>query len=86
VAYVLSAEITLTIGDEFTVDSTCAFMPREVPQAWKSQHSLEVFRACRSEPRTSPPRLEAMAQTGHHPGDQSGGCGNEIDQLCGIGA
>ena len=38
VAYVLSGEITFKIGDAITVGGpgTCAFMPRDVPHAWKS--------------------------------------------------
>ena len=38
VAYVLSGEITFKIGEEVTVGGpgTCAFMPRDVPHAWKS--------------------------------------------------
>ena len=38
IAYVLSGEITFKIGDEVTVGGpgTCAFMPRDVPHAWKS--------------------------------------------------
>ncbi len=38
VAYVLDGEITFKIGDEVTVGGpgTCAFMPRDVPHAWKS--------------------------------------------------
>jgi len=38
VAYVLSGEVTFMIGDEVTVGGpgACAFMPREVPHAWKS--------------------------------------------------
>src|SRR5579863_376286 len=38
VAYVLSGEITFMIGDAITVGGpgTCAFMPRDVPHAWKS--------------------------------------------------
>ena len=38
VAYVLSGEITFKIGDDITVGGpgTCAFMPRDVPHAWKS--------------------------------------------------
>ena len=38
VAYVLGGEITFKIGDEVTVGGpgTCAFMPRDVPHAWKS--------------------------------------------------
>jgi quercetin dioxygenase-like cupin family protein len=37
VAYVLSGEITFKIGDALTVGGpgTCAFMPRNVPDAWK---------------------------------------------------
>jgi len=37
-AYVLEGEITFLIGDEVTVGGpgTCAFMPRDVPHAWKS--------------------------------------------------
>ncbi|MGC2414481.1 MAG: cupin domain-containing protein [Stellaceae bacterium] len=38
VAYVLSGEITFKIGDEVTVGGpgTCAFMPRQIPHAWKN--------------------------------------------------
>jgi quercetin dioxygenase-like cupin family protein len=38
VAYVLSGEITFKIGDRITVGGpgTSAFMPRDVPHAWKS--------------------------------------------------
>src|SRR5712675_3302696 len=38
VAYVLSGEISFKIGDEITVGGpgSCAFMPRDVPHAWKS--------------------------------------------------
>jgi quercetin dioxygenase-like cupin family protein len=38
VAYVLSGEITFKIGDAVTVGGpgTCAFVPRDVPHAWKS--------------------------------------------------
>ena len=38
VAYVLSGEITFKIGDQITVGGpgTGAFMPRDVPHAWKS--------------------------------------------------
>jgi quercetin dioxygenase-like cupin family protein len=38
IAYVLSGEITFKIGDQVTVGGpgTCAFLPRDVPHAWKS--------------------------------------------------
>jgi quercetin dioxygenase-like cupin family protein len=38
VAYVLSGEITFKIGSVITIGGpgTCAFMPRDVPHAWKS--------------------------------------------------
>ena len=38
VAYVLNGEITFKIGDQITVGGpgTTAFMPRDVPHAWKS--------------------------------------------------
>src|SRR5215472_19053936 len=38
VAYVLAGEITFKIGDAVTVGGpgTCAFLPRDVPHAWKS--------------------------------------------------
>ena len=37
-AYVLEGEVTFLIGDAVTVGGpgTCAFMPRDVPHAWKS--------------------------------------------------
>jgi quercetin dioxygenase-like cupin family protein len=41
VAWVLAGEFTFMIGDEVTVGGpgTCAFMPREVPHAWKNTGS-----------------------------------------------
>lgn len=38
VAYVLSGELTILIGDDVTVGGpgSCTFMPRGVPHAWKS--------------------------------------------------
>lgn len=38
VAWVLAGEFTFKIGDEVTVggSGTCAFMPRDVPHAWKN--------------------------------------------------
>jgi len=38
VAWVLEGEITFKIGDEVTVGGpgTCAFLPRNVPHAWKN--------------------------------------------------
>ena len=38
VAWVLAGEFTFKIGDEVTVGGpgTCAFMPRDVPHAWKN--------------------------------------------------
>jgi quercetin dioxygenase-like cupin family protein len=38
VAYVLSGEVTFSIGDEVTIGGpgSCTFMPRGVPHAWKS--------------------------------------------------
>src|SRR6202022_3594738 len=41
VAWVLSGEFTFRIGDEVTPGGpgTCAFMPRDVPHAWKNTGS-----------------------------------------------
>ena len=41
VAWVLEGEFTFKIGDEVTVGGpgTCAFMPRNVPHAWKNTGS-----------------------------------------------
>src|SRR5271168_606155 len=41
VAWVLAGEITFQIGDEVTVGGpgTCAFMPRDIPHAWKNTGS-----------------------------------------------
>ena len=38
VAWVLAGEFTFKIGDEVTAGGpgTCAFMPRDVPHAWKN--------------------------------------------------
>jgi quercetin dioxygenase-like cupin family protein len=41
VAWVLAGEITFMIGEEISVGApgTCAFLPRNVPHAWKSSGS-----------------------------------------------
>jgi len=41
VAWVLEGEFTFQIGDEVTVGGpgTCAFMPRDIPHAWKNTGS-----------------------------------------------
>ena len=41
VAWVLAGEFTFMIGDEVTVGGpgTCAFMPRDIPHAWKNTGS-----------------------------------------------
>jgi quercetin dioxygenase-like cupin family protein len=41
VAWVLAGEITFKIGDEVGVGGpgTCAFMPRDIPHAWKNTGS-----------------------------------------------
>ena len=41
VAYVLAGEITFKIGDEVSVGGpgTCAFLPRNIPHAWKNSGS-----------------------------------------------
>jgi quercetin dioxygenase-like cupin family protein len=41
IAWVLDGEFTFKIGDEITVGGpgTCAFMPRNVPHAWKNTGS-----------------------------------------------
>ena len=41
VAWVLAGEFTFKIGDEVTVGGpgTCAFMPRDIPHAWKNTGS-----------------------------------------------
>jgi quercetin dioxygenase-like cupin family protein len=46
VAWVLAGEITFKIGDEVSVGGpgTCAFLPRNVPHAWKNSGS-ETARA-----------------------------------------
>jgi hypothetical protein len=68
VAWELAGEITFMIGEEISVGGpgTCAFLPRNVPRAWKNsgsvghrggtmQHLLDVSRphwpACRRTPR-----------------------------------
>jgi quercetin dioxygenase-like cupin family protein len=44
VAWVLAGEMTFKIGDEVTVGGpgTCAFMPRNLPHAWKNSGSETV--------------------------------------------
>ena len=41
VAWVLAGEFTFKIGDEVTIGGpgTCAFMPRDIPHAWKNTGS-----------------------------------------------
>jgi quercetin dioxygenase-like cupin family protein len=56
VAWVLAGEITFQIGDEVTVGGpgTCAFMPRDVPHAWKNTGSEKQPAGCFSTPRPLP--------------------------------
>ena len=46
-AYVLSGEVTIKIGDQITVGrpGSCTFMPRGVPHAWKSTGTRNRARA-----------------------------------------
>jgi len=56
VAWVLAGEVTFQIGDEVTVGGpgTCAFMPRDVPHAWKNTSSETARARCFSTPRPLP--------------------------------
>ena len=56
VAWVLSGEFAFKIGDEVTAGGpgTCAFMPRDVPHAWKNTGSETARARCFSTPRPLP--------------------------------
>jgi quercetin dioxygenase-like cupin family protein len=64
VAWVLAGEITFKIGDEVTVGGpgTCAFMPRDVPHAWKNTGSEAARALFLYTPASAGGYLEAMAE------------------------
>ena len=65
VAWVLAGEFTFKIGDEVTVGGpgTCAFIPRNVPYAWKNTGSVLFFYT----PAAAGGLIEALSE--HRPAD-----------------
>jgi quercetin dioxygenase-like cupin family protein len=64
VAWVLAGEFTFKIGDEVTVGGpgACAFMPRDVPHAWKNTGSETGRVLFLYTPAAAGGYLEAMAK------------------------
>jgi quercetin dioxygenase-like cupin family protein len=69
VAWVISGEFTFQIGDEVTVGGpgTCAFMPRDVPHAWKNTGSETGRVLFLYTPAAAGGLIEALSE--HRPAD-----------------
>jgi quercetin dioxygenase-like cupin family protein len=67
VAWVLAGEISFKIGDEVSVGGpgTCAFMPRDVPHAWKNTGSETARALFLYTPAAAGGYIEGLAD--HHP-------------------
>jgi quercetin dioxygenase-like cupin family protein len=74
VAWVLAGEFTFKIGDEITVGGpgTCAFMPRDVPHAWKNTGSETGRVLFLYTPAQAGGYIEALAD-GHPMGNEERG-------------
>ena len=70
VAWVLAGEITFKIGDEITVGGpgTCAFMPRDLPHAWKNSGSETGRVLFLYTPAAAGGLIEALAE--HRPSNE----------------
>ncbi len=77
VAWVLAGEITFMIGDEVTIGSpgTCAFMPRDVPHAWKNTGSEAARALFLYTPAAAGGYIEALSE--HRPTSDA-----ERQELC----
>jgi quercetin dioxygenase-like cupin family protein len=64
VAWVLSGELTFMIGDEVTCGGpgTCAFMPRDIPHAWKNTGGETARALFLYTPAAAGGLIEALAQ------------------------
>ena len=64
VAWVLAGELTFMIGDEVTVGGpgACAFMPRDVPHAWKNTGSETARALFLYTPAAAGGYIEALAE------------------------
>jgi len=64
VAWVLAGEITFKIGDEVTVGGpgACAFMPRDVPHAWKNTGSAPARALFLYTPATAGGYIEELTE------------------------
>ena len=71
VAWVLSGEFTFKIGDEVTTGGagTCAFMPRNVPHAWKNTGSETGRVLFLYTPAAAGGLIEALAE--HRPANEA---------------
>ena len=67
VAWVLAGEFTFKIGDEVTVGGpgTCAFMPRNVPHAWKNTGGETGRVLFLYTPATAGGYIEALSEQRH---------------------
>jgi len=76
VAWVLAGDFTFKIGDEVTVGGpgTCAFMPRNVPHAWKNSGNETGRVLFLYTPAAAGGLIEALSE--HRPSDN-----NERDKL-----
>jgi quercetin dioxygenase-like cupin family protein len=77
VAWVLAGEITFMIGDEVTVGGpgACAFMPRDVPHAWKNTGSEPARALFLYTPAAAGGYIEELAE--HRPPNDA-----ERNELC----
>ncbi|HUB14840.1 MAG TPA: cupin domain-containing protein [Acetobacteraceae bacterium] len=64
VAWVLEGELTFMIGDEIAAGGpgTCAFMPREIPHAWKNTGAVTARALFLYTPATAGGLIEALAE------------------------
>ena len=64
VAWVLAGEFTFKIGDEVAVGGpgTCAFMPRDIPHAWKTP-ATKPAACCFSTPRPTPAAISRRSRS-----------------------
>ena len=77
VAWVLAGEITFKIGDEVSVGGpgACAFMPRDVPHAWKNTGSEPARALFLYTPAAAGGYIEELAE--HRPTNDA-----ERNELC----
>ncbi|HEY1933638.1 MAG TPA: cupin domain-containing protein [Acetobacteraceae bacterium] len=71
IAWVLSGDLTFMIGDEVTTGGpgTCAFMPRDIPHAWKNTSSETARVLFLYTPAAAGGLIEELAE--HRPADKA---------------